>query len=274
MKKIILLFFICFSGFAQLNYVQISTNSTSVYVTTNLNDPINPYNDSTSDAGLNTIFQNHNVTTITDNFHEIDNTNAIFAIYSGTNLNGFITDLENYSSLVTKVSISPEFETFGDVLMYNLVNPYIGVQTGTDSNGIVITNDSSLNSILFNHNVTYFQNYYLQCDCNVINLKNDLINYNSVISSSHYAPLVFLNTPEFSSNLIKIYPIPFQNEIEIDSNNLITNYKLFSLDGKIITDVNQFENFKNSLLNLNSGIYIIELTNDSSEVHRQKIIKK
>lgn len=274
MKKIILLFFICFSGFAQLNYVQISTNSTSVYVTTNLNDPINPYNDSTSDVGLNTIFQNHNVTTITDNFHEIDNTNAIFSIYSGTNLNGFIADLENYSSLVTKVSISPEFETFGDVLMYNLVNPSIGVQTGTDSNGIVITNDSGLNAILFNHNVTYFQNYYLQCDCNVINLKNDLINYNSVISSSHYAPLVFLNTPEFSSNLIKIYPIPFENEIEIESNNLITNYKLFSLDGKIITDVNQFENFKNSLLNLNSGIYIIELTNDSSEVHRQKIIKK
>ena len=274
MKKIILIFFGCFSGFAQLNYVQISTNSTSVYVTTNLNDPINPYNDSTSDVGLNTIFQNHNVTTITDNFHEIDNTNAIFSIYSGTNLNGLIADLENYSSLVTKVSISPEYETFGDVLMYNLVNPSIGVQTGTDSNGIVITNDSGLNAILFNHNVTYFQNYYLQCDCNVINLKNDLINYNSVISSSHYAPLVFLNTPEFSSNLIKIYPIPFENEIEIESNNLITNYKLFSLDGKIITDVNQFENFKNSLLNLNSGIYIIELTNDSSGVHRQKIIKK
>lgn len=274
MKKIILIFFGCFSGFAQLNYVQISTNSNSVYVTTNINDPINPYNDSTSDAGLNTIFQNHNVTTITYNFHEIDNTNAIFAIYSGTNLNGFIADLENYSSLVTKVSISPEYETFGDVLMYNLVNPTIGIQTGTDSSGVVITNDSGLNSILLNHNVTYFQNYYLQCDCNIVDLKNDLTNYNSVISSSHYASLVFLNTPKFSNNLIKIYPIPFENDIEIESNNLITNYKLFSIDGKIISDVNQFENFKNSLQNLNSGIYIIELTNDSSEVHRQKIIKK
>ena len=85
---------------------------------------------------------------------------------------------------------------------------------------------------------------------------------------------MFLNTPEFSNNLIKIYPVPFENDIEIESNNLITNYKLFSLNGKIITDVNQFENFKNSLLNLNSGIYIIELTNNSSGVHRQKIIKK
>lgn len=274
MKKLVLFLLFGFYGFSQPIYIQISTNSNSIYVNTNPIDPFNSYNNSTSDVGLNIILDNHNVTMVTDNNHEIDNTVAIFAIYEGSNLNGFITDLESYTGLVTKVNISPEYETFGDVLMYNLVNPTIGIQTGTDLNGIVITNDSGLNTILLNHNVTYFQNYYLQCDCNIVDLKNDLTNYNSVISSSHYASLVFLNTPKFSNNLIKIYPIPFENDIEIESNNLITNYKLFSLDGKIISDVNQFENFKNSLQNLNSGIYIIELTNDSSEVHRQKIIKK
>ena len=263
-----------FYGFSQPIYIQISTNSNSIYVNTNPIDPFSSYNNSTSDEGLNIILDNHNVTMVTDNNHEIDNTVAIFAIYERSNLNGFITDLESYTGLVTKVSISPEYETFGDVLMYNLVNPTIGIQTGTDLNGIVITNDSGLNTILLNNNVTYFQNYYLQCNCNVVNLKNDLINYNSVISSSHYANLVFLNTPEFSSNLFKIYPIPFENDIQIESNNPLTNYKLFSLEGKIITEVSQYENFKHTLLKLNSGIYIIELTNESGEVHTQKVIKK
>ena len=274
MKKIVFLFLIGFNGFSQPIYVQISTNSNSIFVNTNPLDPFNPYSDSTSDTGLNIILQNHNVNMVTDNYHEIDNRNAIFAVYYGSNLSGFIIDLENYSTLVTKVSISPENETFGDVLMYNLVNPTIGIQTGTDINGIVITNDSGLNSILFNHNVTYFQNYYLQCECNVVNLKNDLTNYNSVISSSHYASLVFLNTPEFSNISSKIYPIPFENDIQIESNNQITKYKLFSLDGKIITEAIQYENFKHTLLKLNPGIYIIELINDSGKVHTQKIIKK
>lgn len=274
MRKILLFILLGFYGFSQPIYIQISTNSSSIYVNMNVIDPLNYYNSTTSDAGLNTILENHNVTMVTSNQHEIDNTVAIFAIFNGSNLDGFIADLENYTSLVTKVSISPEYETFGDVLMYNLVNPSVGIQVGTDVNGIVITNDNVLNNILLNHNVTYFQNYYLQCNCNVINLKNDLINYNAVISSSNYVGLVFLNTPEFSINPVKVYPVPFDNNIEIVSNNLITNFKLFSLDGKLLSEEKQVEKFKNILLNLYSGIYFLELTNATNEVYRQKIIKK
>lgn len=274
MRKILLFILLGFYGFSQPIYIQISTNSSSIYVNMNVIDPLNYYNSTTSDAGLNTILENHNVTMVTSNQHEIDNTVAIFAIFNGSNLDGFIADLENYTSLVTKVSISPEYETFGDVLMYNLVNPSVGIQVGTDVNGIVITNDNVLNTILLNHNVTYFQNYYLQCNCNVINLKNDLINYNAVISSSNYVGLVFLNTPEFSINPVKVYPVPFDNNIEIVSNNLITNFKLFSLDGKLLSEEKQVEKFKNILLNLYSGIYFLELTNATNEVYRQKIIKK
>lgn len=274
MRKILLFILLGFYGFSQPIYIQISTNSSSIYVNMNVIDPLNYYNSTTSDAGLNTILENHNVTMVTSNQHEIDNTVAIFTIFNGSNLDGFIADLENYTSLVTKVSISPEYETFGDVLMYNLVNPSVGIQVGTDVNGIVITNDNVLNTILLNHNVTYFQNYYLQCNCNVINLKNDLINYNAVISSSNYVGLVFLNTPEFSINPVKVYPVPFDNNIEIVSNNLITNFKLFSLDGKLLSEEKQVEKFKNILLNLYSGIYFLELTNATNEVYRQKIIKK
>ena len=46
------------------------------------------------------------------------------------------------------------------------------------------------------------------------------------------------------------------------------------INGVTEMKLNQFENFKTSLQNLKSGIYIIELINNSSEVYRQKIIKK
>ena len=160
MRKFILFIFFVFEVTYSQNFIQISTNDMSAYVLTNTSDPLNPYNNTTSDSGLNIILQNHNISSITSNFHPLDNTISFFAIYSGNNLISFINDLESYNSFVTKVSICPQFETFGDILYFSLVDSNIGIQTGTDSNGAIITNDSGLNTI--------FQNFFSIRMCSFI----------------------------------------------------------------------------------------------------------
>ncbi|MCO6173961.1 T9SS type A sorting domain-containing protein [Flavobacterium sp. NRK F10] len=280
MKKILLFFFTVTLTFGQ-DFIQISTNDPNAHVLTNSNDPFNPYNNETSDSGLNQILQNHNISSITSNYHPIDNTTSFFAIYSGNDLTSFIVDLENYSSFVTKVSICPEFETFGDILIFDLVDSTIGVQTGTDNNGVVITNDSGLNTIFQNHNVTYLEyyiqflnSYTLQCtNCNITDLKTDLLNYSSVINTAEYFPLVFLNETSFDKKVPEIYPNPFSDAIYLSGNVDIKMINLYSIKGKLVKNYNDFENLNADINSLESGIYILQIIDSSNDEFRKKIIK-
>lgn len=274
MRKFILFIFFVFEVTYSQNFIQISTNDMSAYVLTNTSDPLNPYNNTTSDSGLNIILQNHNISSITSNFHPLDNTISFFAIYSGNNLISFINDLESYNSFVTKVSICPQFETFGDILYFSLVDSNIGIQTGTDSNGAIITNDSGLNTIFQNHNVTHLEYPILQCtNCTIADLKNDLSNYNNVISGSEYVSLVFLNESSFEKNILEIYPNPFSDAIYLSHNIEAKLINLYSIDGKLVKSCTRLEDLNTNLNNLESGIYSIQIIDSSDQQFRKKIIK-
>ena len=148
MKKICVFFIfqlIHLYSLAQRTDVQIDLVNNNVFVPTGTMQ--GSYGTQTSDAGLNTIFQNHNISSCyMGQGHPVTTNNIIMACYSGTNINSFVNDLRNYA-LVQKVSICPQIETFGDALYCRLVNNTSGIPTGVDTNGIIITNDAGLNRV-------------------------------------------------------------------------------------------------------------------------------
>ncbi|RXR17707.1 T9SS type A sorting domain-containing protein [Flavobacterium amnicola] len=287
MKKIHFTFIfvlIGFIGFCQVTHVQIDTNN-YIYVPVNWGEY---YGTQTSDAGLNTIFQNNQITQCYQGSHPVNQSNSIFAVCQNNNLSNFISELNNYTSLVTKVSICPQPETFGDVMSITLLNETIGIPTGFDSNGIVTTNDGGLNTIFQNFNVKYYSRafpsyigtespvrvYYTKCNCDISLLKNQLDLYNSIIERNSYIGVAFLSTNEFEISKTNIYPNPFSTQLNIDSKDSITNYSVFDVMGKELSNCHSKVEFDHQTSQLLNGIYFLQLQFENGKTSTYKIIKE
>lgn len=285
MKKILLsLLFVVNISFGQ-TYIQVSTNSNSIYTFTDPNttsQPTTSYGNTTNDSGLNTILQNFGITSITYNEHPVDNTlRSLFFEYNGSNFTGLSNALLNYNSLVTKVSVCPQYETFGDVLISELIDANIGLVTGTDANGIILTNDAGLNTIYQNRNVTSAEMYLfsgvymLQCDCNVNELAQDLQNYSNVINNTEYHNVVhLLNTQTFDKQSITIYPNPVADKVFIETENDIKELKLINAQGKIIGNYSSVEQLNTQINLLSKGVYFLEISDSNTVIFKTKILKQ
>jgi len=99
---------------------------------------------------------------------------------------------------------------------------------------------------------------------------------------------VFLEASSFEGRLIadvqdhlpfelKIYPNPAQNEIQIQSEELAGNtLQLFNIHGKLVKNefINQSENARVDIADLDAGIYILQLSNQDQLIAAQKLIVK
>jgi hypothetical protein len=277
----IIFLIIGFSSFSQVTHVQIRTNNSSVLVPVTLG---NNYGTQTTDPTLNTIFQNNQVY----NCYQGVAAPVIFAICSNLNLSNLVTELSNYTSLVTSVRICPQPETYADRINITLLNVSIGTPIGFDTNGVVITNDNGLNAIFQNFSVKQFSRLYptatgsgllartydAMCDCDVSHLRTSLDAYASVIENSYYMEISFLGIDEFDISNTKVYPNPFSSILNIDSRENISNYSIIDVSGKELIN----SNFKNELDNetskLKSGVYFLKLRLENGKVGNYKLVKE
>jgi len=282
MKKLVLSFILLFSISSKATQVQIDfVNGFSINISNPV--PLSPSEGSaTTDISINAIFSNHNV-----NHCVIYYTNQyaiIIADYYGTNLNAFRNNLLNNVN-VSKVKTcypNPSYYTFADQLYVTLLDGTNGNPIGT-TNGIITTSNASLNAIFTNYNVTSMVQtipsnilyYDLFFDGDIVALRTALNNLNTVIQSTDLVGVpMLLNTSEFDTTKIVISPNPFTNNFSIQTEETISNYTLLDISGKQIINTYSKKELENLSLQLNSGLYFLNLQYENGRIGNFKLIKQ
>lgn len=280
MKKFILLFLSSFFGYSQ-GYIEVKL------VNENIGFP-GYYEDISNDAGLNTILSNYNVLIYEfKTGNPFDYSPRYVNVFCNTcNISNLKNDLQNYSSVIESADFSNP-NHFNNMLTIQLLNATTGIQTGL--NGIIIeTNDADLNQIFIDYNIVEMiqsfpsssnsnnlRYYYIRSSsCDLSTLKTALDNYTTVIEATEYIPASALLSNEiFDKSITSIYPNPFQNELNIETNKTISSYEVVDISGKMIINSIHKIDFNNSISQLNNGIYFLQLTYDDNSNTTHKIVK-
>lgn len=279
MKKIFftLLFFIgLYSNAARL---QIDfNNGFEINVVTD-NSPMSSIGTTTSNSEINAIFSFHNAGdcfgTYGNGYH------IIFVDYSGSNLNGLITDLEANPN-VNKVRIcvnQTDWYYYADRLYVKLVTATDGNPTGTNGNQNIVTTNNLLNTIFDDHDVTAMDYliplvYEIYFDGDITSLYNALNDLDSVIEYAELNSVAMLNTSEFEWNKPKIFPNPFSGNFLIETDEIISNYSLYDVCGKQLANTDSKTNLDTAASQLNPGIYILNLQFEEGKTANYKLVKK
>ncbi|MCB0462966.1 MAG: T9SS type A sorting domain-containing protein [Flavobacteriaceae bacterium] len=274
-----------FAGFSQSFQIELVDET----IGTSLTSPPGFYTNESNDAGLNQIFENHNVIAyeaFSPNYPLPFPYNAInlFNIVECNSCNTaqFLADLNAYTSVVRYASVDVIEGIINNALSVYLLDNNVGMPIG-DNNGIIVTNDNGLNQIFQDYNVRAFElldgislpDYYgLVCSCDATQLKLELDNYNSVISSSEYATTTFLlSIKNTDIQEVTIYPNPFQNSIDISNSNLVEKFQLFDILGKRLFNSKEKAAFVDFSETLKGGIYILKLSDYEGNSILKKLIK-
>jgi hypothetical protein len=282
MKNFIFLFLVSFFGYSQV-YIEVKL------VNPNVGYAI--YNQNVSnDTGLNNILASNNVITYElKGGNPFDNSPKYYNIYNGSNdftNTTLLTQLQNYSSVIESASFCSN-AYFNNMLTIQLVTNTTGTQTGFNGN-FVTTNDTGLNQIFQDNNIVEMIQLCPSCtdinnlryyqirssNTNLLTLKNSLDNYSSVIEATEYVSAAYLLSNEtFDKDNTSIYPNPFQNELNIETDKTISSYEVVDISGKLIINFDNKIDFNNSVSQLNNGIYFLQLNYDDSTKSIHKIVK-
>lgn len=278
---ILLMLFLTSVSFSQSFQIELVDES----IGASLTNPPEFYTNESNDVGLNQIFMNHNVS----DYEAFSPSTGLPEPYSFTfghfnsvqcnscNAEQFLSDLNVYSSVVRYASLDIIEGIANNVLSVSLINDNIGVPVGFN-NDIVVTNDNGLNQIFQDFNVRTFglldDIYGLVCSCAATQLKIELDNYSSVISTANYQNTYFLlSVKKESIENINIFPNPFKDRIRISNSNSVEQYQLFDILGKKLINTNNKNAFETFSETLNSGIYIIKLSDYRGNSISKKLIK-
>lgn len=80
----------------------------------------------------------------------------------------------------------------------------------------------------------------------------------------------FINT--FTNHTFSVFPQPANEQIEVISNEQIESYKIFDLNGQVLTEEYYFKNKIIDVANLPKGIYLLQLLNNNNFISTKKII--
>ena len=83
-----------------------------------------------------------------------------------------------------------------------------------------------------------------------------------------------LSTTEMNSSKIKIYPNPFTNQIQIDTEKPIQQLQLFETTGKLISSKSTISELNSNLSQLKPGVYILTITYKDHQKETVKLLKK
>lgn len=289
MKKLLLLLLISNFAFSQ-NAIDIRL------VDQNVGNPIYVWDENyihstntSNDAGLNAILSSFGVDIYLDNnFHPYLPFQFKTKLIRGNVTQGLVDALTAYSSVVASAKLTTDFE-FTDAVTVKLVNRNIGSETGT-SNGIIVTNDTGLNTIFQNFSVfAYIQlypsasdtpsnllNYFtVVCDCDKNLLKAALQAYTPVIQTTENVQGgVMLSNQQFEKPRAVISPNPFSNDFEIETEQTITKYSIVDITGKNIVSTSSKQELDNQTAQLSAGIYLLNLDFDNGQSAHYKLVKK
>ncbi|UPS91814.1 T9SS type A sorting domain-containing protein [Bizionia sp. M204] len=273
--------FINISTYAQQHQIQIELVDENVGYSLTVGGQ---YSNESNDAGLNLIFQNHNVTSYEmvygyTNETMMDKLGVVSC--EDCDVEQFLQDLTNYNSVINYVDIFS-----GDVLSNGLVLNLVDNNVGSFvsySNEIAVTNDGGLNQIFSDYNVRLYENvnvgtsyeqYELVCNCDANLLKQELDSYSTVVSITDYVYASFLLlTADIESQGVKIYPNPFTNTINLDTVTPIKTIEVYNILGKRVHVSSKTRNFEYFAPTLTRGIYLLKIINQNGQTSTKKLIK-
>jgi Secretion system C-terminal sorting domain len=135
----------------------------------------------------------------------------------------------------------------------------------------------------FNNTLPIFQienNFPIILPNNQQNYTINLTTFNSSsqticdnFSTGPTSSITYLVNKQFDSANFKITPNPFSSTFEINSNQSISNYKVFDIVGKQIITANSKQALDSKTETLKSGVYLLELTFDNGKSDTLKLIK-
>ncbi len=88
-----------------------------------------------------------------------------------------------------------------------------------------------------------------------------------------------LGTTDFENNKLQLYPNPATNELNVQLDNVTTDYKIaiYNTLGSLLYEKNnQISKNDNSvnISQLNSGIYFVQITDSENRIYQKRLIKK
>ena len=285
MKKFI--FFFLFSNFviAQPDVeIRLVNANVGTSITYNANQ-LNEYS-SSNDVEINAILNSYGVRSyIIKGGHPYQPFAGRIISIAGVFPQQFINDLLAYSSVIEYVHVS-DLNYFSDALDLRLVDLNIGTPIGFNGN-IVATNNTALNQIFQNYNVYYYTQTYptstsnvnlrvytALCNCNVNSLISDLNNLSSVIEIANNVGRIYLSNNQFEKSKTSIYPNPFYNSFNIETEEAISNYFVFDSTGKQIGTASDKIELDNQVSKLHAGFYILKLNFENGQTSNFKLVKK
>jgi hypothetical protein len=282
MKKLLLLFILLQSVYSHATYVQINfvDNFEIGIINTYYGSPSE--GTATTDSEINTIFENHFVYHCIEDFSSISK--IIFADYTGENLESFINDLQNNSNVSkAKVTLNNGQYSlaYADRMYLKLIDITVGNPVNINSNGNIITNNASLNTIFDVYNVKQMQllipnkpYYIIYFDGDINLLFNALNDLSDVITAEPIGVPMLLSNEKFITSKSTISPNPFSSTFIITSKEFISEYAVFDISGKQIIKTNSKSELDNQTVNLKTGIYVLELKSLNGELIHHKIVKR
>ena len=240
-----------------------------------------------NDEGLNNIFQNHNVgyyqsAYVYSSFLEDLNEAINVGSCNGCDINQLIQDLNEYDSVIQIASITNEDYFFNHGLSLKLVNDSIGIPIG-ETNGVISTNNSDLNQIFTDFNVstyqlvdsgTSYERFELFCNCDAMLLKQELEMISSIVLSTEYMYMsVLLSIQDDIETKVNIHPNPFKDKVSVEFNKPLENILLFDILGKQVYESSSIVDFESFTLTLKSGVYLLKLVTSNGETMTKKLIK-
>ena len=240
MKKIIFLLLFTF-GLSQLLYSQCTTSATGF----GNNTSVPMYNvQGTVQVVLNT----NNTVTV--------NLMSNFATAAGPDVRIFLVDRGTLTNAQLRSSSDflsrPRFE--------------LGLSTASGA-------QSFTKAIPSGTNITDFETVYFYCQ-----------DFSQFWDFGSFTPFTnsnctVLGTNDFENNKLQLYPNPATNELNVQLDNVTTDYKIAiynTLGSLLYENNNQLSKINNSLniSQLNSGIYFIQITDSENRIYQNRFIKK
>ncbi len=240
-----------------------------------------------NDDGLNQIFASYNLFGYDymepDTYLGENGAGYFYKIYCSSNdVISLLTDLNAYSTVIRYAAEETVDGVSVNVLNLNLIDANTGMQTGTTTEGLVVTNDDGLNQIFEDFSVRKYieypepdtNQYTLVCDCDAQLLKNELNNYSSVISFvSDVNYMMLLSVDEITKTNINIHPNPFKDKISIEINKPIESIEIYDILGKSINKSSSVSEVENYSSTLKSGVYLLKITTKDGNTMTKKLIK-
>lgn len=183
------------------------------------------------------------------------------------------------------------------------MNSFTGIQKGSvdttaDTEGTIILPNGTFNFVRVK--IIQSVNLYLQSDVGYSNPQGSITNttydyyvsgrkfpvltymtINVMINSIWYSQnlvqsqvnydMISLNTNEVKDLDIRIYPNPTENNINITPSNEIKSIKIYALDGKFITQINQGNA---DVSQFTKGVYLLIIEDKNGRIYHKNFIKK